>query len=407
MSTQAHAQLPPRAVGGSVFDVPGMRAVAALALLGAALMLWRFFFGLGAVTALSDGYPWGLWIAFDVVTGTALACGGYAMAILIYILNRGRYHPLIRPAILTSALGYSLAALAITLDVGRPWEIWKIPLFFWSWNLSSALLEVALCVMAYIVVLWVEFSPALLARGAQAKSGLVRRWSVRLSGWVERGYIWIIALGMLLPTMHQSSLGTVMMLTGRKLDALWQTPWLPLLFLVSCIAMGYAAVVFESALASRAFGRRPETAMLASLARPITVTVGLFLAVRLADLLWRGQLGRAFSLDLRSAAFIIETALFAAALVVLWRAKESAVLGQLFGAALLLMLAGTVYRLDAYLVGFRPGDGWSYFPAIPELFITLGIVALEVLGYVAIVKAFPVLSGVRDTRTAAAPSAAA
>jgi Ni/Fe-hydrogenase subunit HybB-like protein len=406
MSTHAQAHLPPRALGGRVFDVPGMRAVAAVAALGAALMVWRFLGGLGSVTALSDGYPWGLWIAFDVVTGTALACGGYAMAILIYVMNRGRYHPLIRPAILTSALGYTLAALAITLDVGRPWEIWKIPLFFWSWNLNSALLEVALCVMAYIVVLWVEFSPALLARGAQAKSEPLRRWSARLSGWVERGYIWIVALGMLLPTMHQSSLGTVMMLTGGKLDPLWQTPWLPMLFLVSCIAMGYAVVVFESALASRAFARRPETAMLASLSRPITVTVALYLALRLGDLLWRGQLGRALSLDARSVFFLAETALFVAGLAVLLRAGEGATLGRLFRGALLLMLAGGVYRFNAYLVGFRPGPGWSYFPAVPEVLITVGIVAIEVLAYVAIVKAFPVMGGMRANGAAAASPAA-
>lgn len=397
MSTDVHAQLPARPLGGSVFDVPGMRALAAVAALGGVLILWRFLGGLGSVTALSDGYPWGLWIAFDVVTGTALACGGYAIAILVYILNRGRYHPLIRPAVLTSALGYSLAAVAITLDVGRPWEIWKIPLFFWSWNLNSALLEVALCVMTYIVVLWIELSPALLEKGKQARGETVRRWSSRLSSWVERGYIWIVALGMVLPTMHQSSLGTVMMLTGGKLDPLWQTPWLPLLFLVSCIAMGYAVVVFESALAGRAFGRRPETEMLATLSRPVLASVGLYLVLRLGDLLWRGQLGRALSFSTPSVFFLLETALFVAAAVMLQRASARARLGDMFRAALLLMLAGGLYRIDTYLVGFRPGPGWAYFPAVPEVLITLGLLAFEVLAYVAIVKAFPVLSGGRET----------
>jgi Ni/Fe-hydrogenase subunit HybB-like protein len=207
--------------------------------------------------------------------------------------------------------------------------------------------------------------------------------------------------------MHQSSLGSLILLTGPKLHPLWQTPLLPLLFLVSCIAMGYAVVVFESALAGRAFGRRPETAMLASLARPITGTVGLYLALRAGDLLWRGQLGRAFAFDLRSVCFLVETALFVAALVLLWRAGRGTTLGPLFRAALLLMLAGTMYRLDAYLVGFSPGPGWSYFPAVAEVLITLGIVALEVLAYVAIVKAFPVLSGAAGSARATAASQAA
>jgi Ni/Fe-hydrogenase subunit HybB-like protein len=395
MSTHAPAHDAPRALGGSVFDVPGMKALAVVAALGVVVMGWRLVAGLGAVTALSDGFPWGIWIAYDVVTGTALACGGYAMALLIYILNRGQYHPLIRPAIVTSALGYSLAGVSIFLDVGRPWLAWKLPLP-WLWNLDSVLLEVALCIMTYTVVLWVELSPVFLEKGTAARHPLVRAWSLRLSGWVQRGYIWIVALGLLLPTMHQSSLGSLMMLTGSKLDPLWQTPWLPLLFLVSCIGMGYAAVVFETALASRAFGRRPDTAMLSALARPITITVALYLALRMGDIAWRGQLGRALNLDLRSVFFLLEVALFVAGLVVLQVGARRRELGRLFRAALLLMLAGGLYRFDTYLVGFNPGPGWSYFPSVPELMLTLGIVSLEVLGYVAIVKAFPVLSGAAE-----------
>ena len=132
-----------------------------------ALAVWRFAVGLGPSTALSDGYPWGIWIAFDVVSGTALACGGYAMALLVYIFNKGRYHPLVRPALLTSALGYSVAAVGIIIDVGRPWLIWRIPVSVDKWNLDSALLEVALCVMSYVIVLWIELSPAFLEKWAE------------------------------------------------------------------------------------------------------------------------------------------------------------------------------------------------------------------------------------------------
>ncbi len=141
------------------------------------LLLWRYAAGLGAVTGLSDGYPWGIWIAFDVVTGTALACGGYSIAIICYILNRGKYHPLVRPALLTSALGYSLAGLAIAIDVGRPWYIHRIPLWFGDWNLDSALLEVALCVMAYVLVLWIELAPAFMERFKAGPDGLLKKIS--------------------------------------------------------------------------------------------------------------------------------------------------------------------------------------------------------------------------------------
>ena len=248
-------------VGGPLFTrfFNGLLALGAMAIV---LLIWRFVAGLGAVTGLSDGYPWGLWIAFDVVTGTALACGGYAMAILVYILNKGRYHPLIRPAILTSALGYSLAGLAVAIDVGRPWLIYKVPIFFKNWNLNSALLEVALCVMAYIVVLWIELAPAFLEKWEKEGHGSLARTAGKVRAVLERALIFIVALGMLLPTMHQSSLGTVMMLTGPRLHPLWYTPFLPLFFLVSCIAMGYAMVACESTFSSVAFKRRGETPML-------------------------------------------------------------------------------------------------------------------------------------------------
>ena len=149
---------------GGPLDTPLTRVLAGLFGLATLAIAWRLIAGLGATTALNDGYPLGLWIAFDVVTGTALACGGYAIALLVYILNKGRYHPLVRPAMLTSALGYSLAGVSVLLDVGRWWLIWKVPVYFWHWNFNSALLEIALCIMSYVVVLWIELSPALLEK---------------------------------------------------------------------------------------------------------------------------------------------------------------------------------------------------------------------------------------------------
>ncbi len=291
---------------------------------GAILILWRLVAGLGATTALSDGYPWGLWIAFDVVTGTALACGGYALALLVYILNKGRYHPMVRPAILTSALGYTLAAVSIVLDVGRPWLAWKIPLFVWSWNLHSALLEVALCIMTYTVVLWIELSPAFLERFREGPEGRLKRFSQKAYPIVNKALLfWIIALGMLLPTMHQSSLGTLMILTGPKLHPLWQTPFLPLLFLISCIAMGYAAVVFESTLATAFFRRSPDTDMLAALSGAMLPVLGAFLVLRVGDLASRGQLGLVFAADRFALAFWIEIALFAMPFVLLLPARRA------------------------------------------------------------------------------------
>jgi Ni/Fe-hydrogenase subunit HybB-like protein len=386
-------------VGGPIFTRP-VRLFAALFVIGAVLILWRLAAGLGATTALSDGYPWGLWIAFDVVAGTALACGGYAVGLLVYVLNRGRYHPLIRPAILTSALGYTIAGVSVFLDIGKSWIIWKVPLFFWSWNLNSALLEVALCIMTYMFVLWIELSPAFLERLAEGPESGAQRFAKKTLPVLEKALIWILALGLLLPTMHQSSLGTLMVLTGPKLHPLWWSPWLPLLFLISCIAMGYAAVVFESTLSTKFFGRAPETDMLAGLSGAMLPVLGAFLVLRIGDLVVRGKLGAAFAFSRFALAFWVEIALMALPLALLWAKPRRRDPGNLFRAAMAMMLAGTVYRFNTYLVAYRPFDDVHYFPSVTELMITIGLVSLEIVAYVTIVKVFPIIGGARANAAA-------
>jgi len=378
---------------GGPLDTPLTRVLAGLFGLATLAIAWRLIAGLGATTALNDGYPLGLWIAFDVVTGTALACGGYAIALLVYILNKGRYHPLVRPAMLTSALGYSLAGVGVLLDVGRWWLIWKVPVYFWHWNFNSALLEIALCIMSYVVVLWIELAPALLEKFVDSSILPLRRVARRPPPVIERASLLIIALGLLLPTMHQSSLGTLMLLAGSRLHPLWRTPLLPLLFLITCLSMGFAVVVFESAFSSVAFKRRPETAMLARLATAIVALQLAAVALRLADLWWRGSLGLLFAGDARSALALVEFALFLAPIAMLWPAAGRRDLGRLVGAAIVMMFAGGLYRFDTYLVAFAPGEHWSYFPSVAEMTITVGLVAFEVLAYIVIVKTFPILSG--------------
>jgi Ni/Fe-hydrogenase subunit HybB-like protein len=391
----AHAE----PVGGPLVT-PGTRILAGLFGLGAVLIAWRLIAGLGATTALNDGYPLGLWIAFDVVTGTALACGGYAVALLVYILNKGRYHPLIRPALLTSALGYSLAGFSVLLDVGRWWLIWKVPLYFWRWNFNSALLEIALCIMAYVVVLWIEVSPAFFEKWQDSAYPALRTVSRTALPLLEKASIWIIALGLLLPTMHQSSLGTLMLLAGSRLHPLWRSPIVPLLFLISCVSMGYAVVVCESVLSSLAFKRRAETAMLASLAAAIIPLQYLVVVLRLGDLAWRGNLGLLFAGDRRSLLALFEFVLFLAPAVMLSSATRRRDLGHLFRAALVMMFAGAVYRFDTYLVAFNPGANWAYFPSVPEMLITLGLVAAEIVCYIVIVRMFPILAGSPVTQAA-------
>jgi Ni/Fe-hydrogenase subunit HybB-like protein len=385
------AQRQPAPLGGPILTRP-FRFLLALFSIAAVLIVYRLATGLGGITAMNDGYPWGLWIAFDVVTGTALACGGYAVALLVYVLNKGRYHPLVRPAVLTSALGYTLAGAGVGLDVGRWWSVWRVPLFFWHWNLNSVLLEVALCIMSYMFVLWIELSPAFLERAEQTDIPWLARFAARARPVVEKALLWVIALGILLPTMHQSSLGALMLIAGPRLHPLWNTGWLPLLFLMSCLAMGYAAVVFEATLSSWLFKREPERRMLADLSQAIVPLGTAYVGLRLLDIAGRGQLGALFAFDFYSVMTLLELALVMGAVALLLGDARRQRLGNLFRAAMLFMLAGSVYRFDTYLVAFRPGPHWSYFPSVGEILVTVGLVAGELMAFILIVKLFPILT---------------
>jgi len=370
-----------------------------------AVLLYRFIFGIGVVSGLTDYYPWGVWIAFDVVTGTALACGGYAIAILCYILNKGKYHPLVRPALLTSALGYSMAALAIIIDVGRWWGIWRIPLGGFpdmgSYNWDSALLEVALCVMAYVGVLWIELGPAFLEKWeSTSKSSALVGFAKAGLKFYDKALIWIIALGVLLPTMHQSSLGTLMLLGGQKLHGLWYTGWIPLLFLVSCVGMGYAVVVWESALSSRLFKREREDSMLIGLSGAVVITLSLYLVIRFADLIIAGKLPLMFTSGWLSIVFWVEISLFVVPILMLANKNRRKSFPNMLRASILIMLAGSVYRFNSYITAYNPAPNQTYFPSFLEVFITFGVIALEISMYYFIVKRYPILGGAPAENTA-------
>jgi Ni/Fe-hydrogenase subunit HybB-like protein len=383
----AHAELH-APVGGKLMTRP-YAVLLAIAALGAAVALYRFVNGIASVSNLSNGYPWGIWIAIDVVVGTAIGCGGYAVGILAYIFNKGKYHPLVRAAVLTSLLGYGLAVIAVMIDLGRYWSLWKVPIFVWRWS-HSPQLEVALCVAAYTLVLMIELSPALFEKWRDDTSSGLRGLATSGLKFVEKNFVWILALGLLLPTMHQSSLGTMMLLPGPRMHPLWFTPWLPLLFLVNCIIMGFAVVVLESTFSSMAFKRPRETAMLASLSY-VAAWVAMGWAVfRVAEVAIAGKLH--YIASGAGVAFLFEVGLLVVGAAILLTPRRYKAACQV-RAAIILLVATALHRVNAYLVAFTPGTNYSYFPALPELLITLGIIAAEVAIYIAVVKRFPILAG--------------
>jgi Ni/Fe-hydrogenase subunit HybB-like protein len=369
----------PAPVGGSLVNAVTLTCFVLIALMAAILMV-RFLFGLGAVTGINDGYPWGIWVVVDVVIGSAFACGGFSVAMLVYIFNKGEYHPLVRPALLASLFGYTLAAAGVIFDLGRWWNVWNM---FWpgSINPNSVMFEVAVCITLYVIVMWIEFSPAFLEQ--MGKDEARRK--------VGRVMFFVIALGTVLPMMHQSSLGTLLVVMGVQIHPLWQTPVLPLLYLLTAVTMGYAVVLFESCLTSSAYRRRLETHMLTPLAKVMLGFLAVFLVVRVGDLVVRGALGKAFVPSVEALMFWLEMACFIAPLVLIGAESNRRNPARLFLAGVLLMLGGSLMRLNGYLIGYETGDGFSYFPTLAEVLVTAGMFAVEVLGYIIITRRFPVL----------------
>ncbi|MBT3311382.1 MAG: Ni/Fe-hydrogenase cytochrome b subunit [Desulfobacterales bacterium] len=365
-------------LGGRIFTIP-FTIFFIIALISLYFLGKRFVLGLGAVTNLNDGYPWGIWITYDVVVGTAFACGGYATALLIYVFNKREYHPLMKSAILTSLLGYTMSSVAVFLDVGRYWQLYNIFLP-WYGNVNSVLFEVALCIAVYTFVLWFEFAPTILAKFNLEK----------LQAALNKIMFILIALGVLLPTMHQSSLGSLMIVAGHKLYPLWWSSFLPLLYLISAVMMGYAVVMVESSISTLRYKLPDETEILGKIAKVLALLAGIFLVLRICDIALRGHFELIFKGDLLGNIFIIENVLLIVPVCMLAIPSNRKKPRVLFLSALSMMFSGGLLRFNSYLVGFNPGNGWHYFPAAPEIIITLGIIAIEIMVYIWCIKRLPV-----------------
>lgn len=378
MAKHEHAPL-----GGRIVTAPFIVLLVIL-FVAVIILTQRFAFGLGAVTNLSDGYPWGIWIAIDLIIGTALGCGGLVMALMVYILNKGEYHPLARAGLMTSLFGYSLGALAVLIDLGRYWQGHNI-FFPWLWNPNSVLLETALCIFVYIVVLAIEFAPAVFERFGMNEA----RRRLHKILFVFTG------LGVLLPMMHQSSMGSVVVLLGYKLSPLWQSHMLTFFFLLTAFTIGFAVVAFESVLASVSLRRPFDTSILSRLTGIMAWLMLGFMIVRYGDVIRLGALPLAFAGDAKAVSFWIEFFLGAAAVLLMLPKANRASPRLIFLGATAMLFNGALYRLNCYLIGFDPGDGWSYFPSLGEVLVTLGIFAFEIMLYLMVVKLLPVLHTTR------------
>lgn len=382
------------------FFTPGVIGLIVIAVNGLIFLMGRFFFGLGAVTNLDNQYPWGLWIGVDVAAGVALAAGGFTTAALGHIMHREEYHAVVRPALLTAMLGYTFVAFGVFVDIGRWYFIWH-PLIMWNGN--SALFEVGICVMIYLTVLYIEFLPIVTERfiGKVNLPGFLSGLNKpidKLLRILDRGlsktmFIFIIA-GVVLSSLHQSSLGTLMIIAGTKMHPLWQTPILPLLFLLSAISVGFPMVIFESLIASRSLGLKPEMHILSRLGSMIAPLLGIYLAFKIGDMFIRETFIYLVEFNTASVMFTIE--LLFGVIIPLRMFLSPKVLktpALLFTASALVVLGVLLNRINNFIVAYTPPYATkSYFPSFGEISVTLGFVAMLVLAYRFIVLNFPVIS---------------
>lgn len=382
------------------YFTPPVIGISLVALAGLCFLAVRFFFGLGAVTHLNQFFPWGIWIGLDVAAGVALAAGGFTTAALGHIWHRDKYEVLIRPALLTAMLGYTFVALSVVTDIGRWYYVWH-PLIMWNGN--SALFEVGICVMVYMSVLYIEFLPMVTERfiGRVNLPGILSVFNKlldKLLRVLDRTlnkfmFVFIIA-GVVLSCLHQSSLGTLMIIAGQKMHPLWQTPVLPLLFLLSAFSVGFPMVIMESISASRSFGLKPEKEVLSSLARFIGPLLGVYLAFKIGDMVIRETFVYLTQINVVSVMFSIEVVvgvIIPLRLFLLPSIRQSTT--GLYIASLLVIFGVLLNRFNNYIIAYNPPyTETSYFPSIGEISVTLGFAALEILFYRAYVMIFPIIS---------------
>jgi len=398
----AHAH--PRAVGGKMLDRT-MLVLLGLFGISAAVMVYRFLTGVGPVSNMTDGFTWGIWEPLNVVVFTGIGAGAYGVGLLCYLLNDGKYHGLVRPAVLVGAIAYTLGASSIVVALGRYWNAYWLP---WVpvWNLSSALLEVAVCVLSYVIVLWIEVVPSLLDGAAASDSprwsAIGRTWGPRLAAAMP----FIIALAILLPTMHQSSLGGLMLIAGPKLHPLWHTALLPTLFLISCLSMGYGSVVALVNILRLTWNAEQDQELFARMSKVNAGLLFFYVALRVADIAWNGKF-RFFAADFPTFLFAVELALFLAPAIMFLLPSVQRNRGYLFGAALLAILAGAAYRMDTYMSVYRPAGwdaagkpiaaGWDYWPSLGEISVTVGMAAIGIAIFIFVSRLFPVVA-VKENR---------
>lgn len=364
---------------------PGSLVGIGILAVGIPVIIYRFMYGLGAATNLTQTNPWGIWIGIDVLSGVALAAGGYTLATTVYIFGMRDYHSVVRPALLTGFLGYFFVVVGLMVDLGRPWNL-PVPMLF-SFGTTSVMFEVAWCVAMYTMVLFLEFSPALF------------EW-LGLEKWRQRAMKLLLpatVLGVILSTLHQSSLGALFLMMPTKIHPLWYSPFIPIFFFVSSIIAGLSMVIVESSLAHKYFPSRVEPGhagdldrITLGLSRAASVVLFAYFFLKLQGLADAGAwhlIGTSWG-----AWYLVEMLGFVLApcLLFAWAARTAnPTLARWTGA--LTVLGIVVNRLNVSVIAMNWNAPEVYIPSLMEVITTLTIITTGILVYRFIVNRMPIL----------------
>jgi len=348
----------------------------------------RYAFGVGAVSNLSNSYPWGFWVSFDLFTGIAISSGAFVIASLVYIFRLEELRPLVRPTLVTALLGYMMEGIALLVELGQPQRIWY---FLRYQNFTSWLLFIGLYVMVYIAVLTVEFAPAIFERMKWDKAAaLLKRWMKP-----------VVIFGAVISTLHQASLGSLLLIQPAKLHPLWWTSWIPPLFFVSAIAIGLAMTILESSLSARYFQRELETRLLEKLARGLPFVLALYLVMRFLQLTLEGKLSLLFTSGTMSVLFWAEI-IIGVLVPMAWFSvkvnRNSA--GGLLTGAVITLLGMILDRFNVSWFAIKHYDPLTYIPtfmskvtylpSLSEVAVSVGIFSAGIMAFGLAIKYLPV-----------------
>ncbi|MFC2063500.1 NrfD/PsrC family molybdoenzyme membrane anchor subunit [Chloroflexota bacterium] len=367
-----------------------------LGLMGIAFVIAmvRFVSGIGAISNLSNAYPWGFWVSFDLYTGIAISSGAFIITSIVYIFELEQFRPLVRPALLTGILGYIMEVIALLVDLGHPERIWH---YFVYQNFSSFLLIIGLFVMAYTAIMIVEFAPTILERfKLEKQASVIRRFMKPL-----------VIIGAVISTLHQGALGSLLLIQPTKLHPLWWTAILPILFFISAIAIGLAMIIFESTLSSRYFKRGLESHLLNKLGKSIPIVLAVYLVLKFGEIIWVGDFQYLFSSGVMSILFWVEI-MISSIIPIVWfsikRLRQNP--NSLLLGAIILLVGMIFNRFNVSWFALQHADpityiptfmsNVKYIPSVPEVAVSIGIFAAGILAFGIAAKYLPIFEEETD-----------